>query len=63
MTNEQLTAHFGPRTVYRFDGTLAELADLQNNAGNSYNYIVSDGAIYYVADLPVIDSRAVAITQ
>lgn len=63
MTNEQLIAHFGPRTIYRFDGTVDELEQLQTSTENSYGYVISQELIYFVAENPVTDSRATVVAQ
>lgn len=63
MTNEQLIAHFGNRTIYRFDGTADELNQLQTSTLNSYGYVIFNEIIYFVAENPVTDSRVTVVTQ
>lgn len=63
MTHQQLIAHFGDRTIYRFDGAMEELNQLQTSTLNSYGYVISAEVIYFVAENPVTDSRAAAVTQ
>lgn len=63
MTLEQLTKHFGDQVIYRFDGTVDALTQMQHDEGSSFNYVISQDVIYFVADKPVTDSRATAVTQ
>jgi hypothetical protein len=62
MTNEEILNYFGPNTVYRFNGTLQELAQLQESNSNSYNYLIVAEVIYVAAQNPIADSRAIVFT-
>lgn len=62
MTKEQVLSYFGNTTVYLYSGSLNELQQLQEATGNSYNYIIVSGIIYFAAINPVIDSKAQIVT-
>lgn len=62
MTIEEIKQYFGGNAFYRFNGTAAELAELQDRDVNSYNYIVADYVIYFSPERPVSDERAILFT-
>lgn len=49
MTEQEIKNYFGANIIYRWNGTLDELADFMNEAGISYNYIVVIDVIYFIA--------------
>lgn len=58
MTEQEVLNYYGDNVVYRFNGTLDELNELQRTTENSYNYLRVKDVIYFVAQNPVEDSRA-----
>jgi hypothetical protein len=62
MTTQEILDYFSGSVVYLFNGNLSELQQLQEENSNSYNYVVSGGNIYYVAQKTVDDPR-VSILQ
>lgn len=62
MTTREILDYFSNTPVYKFNGNLSELQQLQEENSNSYNYVVSGGNIYYVAQKTVDDPR-VSILQ
>jgi hypothetical protein len=64
MTEQEIISYFGvENTIYTFNGTLQQLADLQNANGNSYSYLVAGNVIYFKADLPVNNPNAPVFHQ
>lgn len=57
MTTQQILQHFNNSTVYKFNGKLNELQEMQETNSNSYNYIIVSDVIYFVAAKQVSDSR------
>jgi len=57
MTSQEILQHFNNSTVYKFDGKLSELQEMQETNSNSYNYIIVGDDIYFVAAKQVSDSR------
>jgi hypothetical protein len=62
MTKQEILNYFGPSTVYQFNGTLQELAQLQESNNNSYNYLVVAEVIYVAAQNPIVDDRVTVFT-
>jgi len=63
MTTQEIIDYFKRDQVYQFLGTLAELQQLQESTNNSYNYLIVFGTIYFIADLAVVDTRAVILGE
>ena len=61
MTNQEIKDYFGQQTVYRFDGSLKDLQSLMESQGISYNYIVDQYQVYFIAYGLVSDNRAVLL--
>ena len=57
MTTQQILEYFNNSTVYKFNGKLSELQEMQEANSNSYNYIVVGDDVYFVAAKQVSDSR------
>jgi hypothetical protein len=57
MTTQQILEYFNNSTVYKFNGKLSELQEMQEANSNSYNYIIVSDVIYFVAANQVSDSR------
>jgi hypothetical protein len=63
MTNQDILNMFGNNTnTYTFSGTVQELQELQESTNNSYGFNIFQGTIYFWAEKPVTDSRAIIIT-
>ncbi len=58
MTNQEILDYFNTN-VYTFNGSLAELDELQQSNNNSYTYLIVGGIIYFKSDSPLdgIDTR------
>lgn len=64
MTNNEILDYYNNvPNVYKFDGTLADLDNLQQSTSNGYNYIKVRDSIYFAAQNPVSDTRATLITK
>jgi hypothetical protein len=62
MTNKEILDYFGNATVYKFNGTLQELKELQETNNNNYSYIIVSDMIYVNAQNPIEDTRATIFT-
>jgi hypothetical protein len=62
MTETEIINYFSQDTVYKFNGNLNELHELQTSTVNSYNYLIVKDVIFFVARNAVSDPRAVVIT-
>lgn len=63
MINQEIFIMFGENpNTYSFTGTPQELQELQESTGNSYGYNIVQGTIYFWAEKPVNDPRAIIIT-
>ncbi len=61
MTNQEIKDYFGQQSIYRFDGSLEDLKNLMESQSVSYNYIVDQYQVYFIAHGQISDSRAVLI--
>lgn len=61
MTEQEIKDYFGTAPVYKFTGSLDELHNLMISLTTGYNYLVDQYQIYFVAQAPVQDNRAVVI--
>jgi hypothetical protein len=63
MTTQEILEHFNNSTVYKFDGKLNELQEMQEANSNSYNYIVVRDVVYFVAADQVSDFRVSILSR
>jgi hypothetical protein len=62
MTNKEILDYFGNCTVYKFNGTLQELKELQESNNNNYSYLIVSDIIYVNAQTAIEDTRATIFT-
>lgn len=63
MSLEEICSHFGNTTIYQFNSTIVELGNLMEENASSYNYIIANDIIYFVAMNAINDVRVEVITQ
>lgn len=63
MTNQEIKNYFGRDAVYMFNGSLNELNSLMIDNNISYNYIVAQYQIYFIAHGDFTDERAVLLGE
>lgn len=63
MTLGEICSHFGNTTIYQFNGNIVELQNLMVETSSSYNYIVANDTIYFVAMNKINDARAEVMSQ